>query len=429
MNIVFKLLCICSCLVFSSCAYYSSIEADAIDAVEEEFRDDFWGTKAKDVKVVYSTDQLCILDFYTEGLYYRDNQYYIYAKSKNGAFGRSGSFFSKGNPFENEFQRVSDQDSISIFLQNTYDEALNRGRECESPMSSRKTIWFLSEAVIALLMGIILLIVYLAKKDKEDKKDLEIVKKYEDYMISDNVYNSIETFAMRVLKILPYTLWLTYYYGRGMDFCFYFLLPFFFLYVYHYYDTRRRYDNEEVNKESIKEESEKSSIHDSYKVKLQGKKSYNPILFILDYLFQWFPGEKNTLFLTIAIPAAFICPLPITLGIVNGTHISIYTYVISILLLFILICAILKIDKLYRRLRHKYFKKHNLPGPYGWGTLDYTRYNSNMGIGENYSGGSNGGYRGGYGHGAGYVSSHYRSGHYRNGHWVSGHWVSSHWRN
>lgn len=31
---------------------------------------------------------------------------------------------------------------------------------------------------------------------------------------------------------------------------------------------------------------------------------------------------------------------------------------------------ILKPDEAYRYFRHSYFKKHNLPGPYGWGTLD-----------------------------------------------------------
>lgn len=31
---------------------------------------------------------------------------------------------------------------------------------------------------------------------------------------------------------------------------------------------------------------------------------------------------------------------------------------------------IIQPDEIYRHYRCKYFKKHNLPGPYGWGTLD-----------------------------------------------------------
>lgn len=409
LNTITILVVVSFCLLFSSCARYSSIDADAVCAAEEYYNNGGWGTKVESAKVIYNSSNISILELTIRG----DQSGFVYVRHEGGS-----SYVSYGS-VSYELEKATTSDSLSYFIQDLYQGVVMYGEIDEKPLSSAKSVWCLSIIAIAILMIFTIWFNNRAKVNKELNKENDIVKKYDDFFISDNIIHQIDSFAKTVLTFLTYALWVLYYYGRGMDFCFHFFFPFFILHIIDYYVIREKVNNEiEPAKDGI-EDNVKHSIHDSYTIKERGKKSNNPILFILDYLFQWYPQRRVTLFFPLVVPALLLCPIPIFMGINRGTIISIYTILATCLLCFIAICALFRFDKIYRRLRHKHFKKHNLPGPYGWGTLDYNRnesYYSSWGFD-------------GYGHGAGWVSGHYRSGHYRNGHWVSGHWVKSHWRN
>lgn len=415
-----------SCLLLSSCAPYSSIDADAVNAAEEEFQDDvFWGTAVDSAKVIYSSSTMSIVDIFVKGYPHSHRYDYIYVKTEDGAFGYSDSYYDKKYSTGFKVQEITNPDSLKNYLQHISNYTVTCGDKIEKPLSASKNIWFIVELLVAIIMLIVLWVVHRVKRNKESKKDLDVVKQYEDYLISDETLNFFDAIAAGILFLLPYVVWVTFYYGRGTDFCFHYLLPIFIYYIYNYYEVRKTVkDDIETENLNTTDESQPRSIHSSYPVKIKGVKSKNPIILLLDYIFQWYPKEKSTLFLPLATPAVFICSFAIALGVVHGTKISILTIIITGFLIFVAVCALFRLDKLYRRQRHKYIKKHNLPGPYGWGTIDYNRF-------ETYKENKTyniGGY-GGYGHGAGWVSGHYRSGHYRNGHWVSGHWVRSHWRN
>ena len=108
----------------------------------------------------------------------------------------------------------------------------------------------------------------------------------------------------------------------------------------------------------------------SYPTQRVGRKSRNPIIRFLDWFHQgagshidapYIIGYANfpfTLALCIYLPIEFNDSSYVLLGLGIGYVI----YCLSILLVIPM--------TIYRHYRHKYFKQHNLPGPYGWGTLD-----------------------------------------------------------
>ena len=103
----------------------------------------------------------------------------------------------------------------------------------------------------------------------------------------------------------------------------------------------------------------KKSVHDSYDIQREGKFSHNPIILILDFLCKK-DSKDCTVFIyfgTIMILIAII---------VFFFHHSYWLFCFTIPR----ILAYFYVEYIYRWLRHRYFKKHNLPGPYGWGTLD-----------------------------------------------------------
>lgn len=107
------------------------------------------------------------------------------------------------------------------------------------------------------------------------------------------------------------------------------------------------------------------SIHDSYPEQRKGKVSKYWIIRFLDLLFMRMDYKKNeyistnvlvwfwTLQWFVTIPFKAYIPE----WICDACHYSIFI-------------SALYLPLIYRHFRHKYLKKHNLPGPFGWGTID-----------------------------------------------------------
>jgi len=111
-------------------------------------------------------------------------------------------------------------------------------------------------------------------------------------------------------------------------------------------------------------ESKKRSVNDSYPIRRIGHVSRNPILFILDFLCLKIPYAKGmTVFIGIVI-VHFSLHLVTSWGWYKDHGIESNWFFYSLAFIF------LRIDILYRWIRHRHFKKYNEPGPYGWGTLD-----------------------------------------------------------
>lgn len=104
-------------------------------------------------------------------------------------------------------------------------------------------------------------------------------------------------------------------------------------------------------------------INDSYPERMTPQKSRNPILWILDYMCQR-DGDSLALtnltwfWIASLVPAAILYEILLKFDINAPWILSVY------------VLAFIPIDEVYRFFRHSYFKKHHLPGPYGWGTLD-----------------------------------------------------------
>lgn len=101
-----------------------------------------------------------------------------------------------------------------------------------------------------------------------------------------------------------------------------------------------------------------------YTERREPKDSKNPIVCILDFLCQRCgPYEAHTYFVYVA---SYGFSFNLLLGYwwfgKHGIDTGWVFYLPLIPLLFI--------DNLYRYYRNKYLKKHNLPGPYGYGTID-----------------------------------------------------------
>lgn len=119
------------------------------------------------------------------------------------------------------------------------------------------------------------------------------------------------------------------------------------------------------NQQSDKSYSEEAvvkdakSVHEPYTMQMKGRFSKNPILFIMDYLHQRVLGCFPFYVIDMVLFLIFIC-----LWVDETTQFNFNA-------LYFLLMIVLRIPSIYRWIRHLYFKKHKLPGPYGWGTLDY----------------------------------------------------------
>lgn len=110
-----------------------------------------------------------------------------------------------------------------------------------------------------------------------------------------------------------------------------------------------------------------SSIHASYSERREGKESSHLIIALFDCLFQRTEKAFVSSYLYIVCIIGILCNI-IVLG--NGGEFQLYVLFVCFLL-----SLINPFAHIYRHFRHKYLKQHNLPGPYGWGTID-ANYNA-----------------------------------------------------
>ncbi len=101
------------------------------------------------------------------------------------------------------------------------------------------------------------------------------------------------------------------------------------------------------------------SVHEPYTMQMKGRFSKNPILFIMDYLHQRVLGCFPFYIIDIVLFTVSMC---LWVDVISEYKLN---------FLYPLLVAVVRIPSIYRWVRHLYFKKHKLPGPYGWGTLDY----------------------------------------------------------
>lgn len=87
-----------------------------------------------------------------------------------------------------------------------------------------------------------------------------------------------------------------------------------------------------------------------------GHKSRHPLLFVLDWLCQRAEYTSDTYL-------RYLCVILWVSNLFLPSPIFILYWIIAL--------PIFHLDYLYRFIRHRYFARHHLPGPYGWGTLDH----------------------------------------------------------
>lgn len=207
-------------------------------------------------------------------------------------------------------------------------------------------------------------------------KKTEIVQnKYCDYEkdYSSKVWKVIRVVSYILMIITFYVLWVnwTMYYKYDMPVVF---MPQIFIYYILVYYLIRDHINE-IDPNYMGTDGNNPSIHDSYIIQKKGHKSLNPILFVLDYLFQYCPAVKDSLFFPLTFclfPLYFSLYILTFVGLWNDS-LSLPSHLMMLFIIFVNGCRFLYLDKLYRRYRHKYYKKHDKPGVYGWGTIDYQR--------------------------------------------------------
>lgn len=148
-------------------------------------------------------------------------------------------------------------------------------------------------------------------------------------------------------------------------------------YVYYFYYRRKSTESKNYSEYNLQE-----SVHNSYSNQRVGCKSLNPIIRGLDYICQLYPRKKTTLICHYVVTSFFYLIMIIIMDLIvvwlpsDGDTTSSISYWLVFIHLICFIFVITKCDVVYRRLRHTYLKKHNLPGPYGWGTIDYHPYSS-----------------------------------------------------
>lgn len=101
------------------------------------------------------------------------------------------------------------------------------------------------------------------------------------------------------------------------------------------------------------------SVHEPYTMQMKGRFCKNPILFILDYLHQRVLGCFPFYIIDLVL---FMISLCLWVDVISEYKLD---------FLYPLLVIVFRIPSIYRWIRHLFFKKHKLPGPYGWGTLDY----------------------------------------------------------
>ena len=100
-------------------------------------------------------------------------------------------------------------------------------------------------------------------------------------------------------------------------------------------------------------------------------KSTNPIMRVLDWLHQRDDANPNV-YLTL-IRAYIYTPISVIMFLCIGINPLVGQIGVGVLF-YSLIMNGSGIHEIYRHYRNKYFKLHDLPGPYGWGTLDKENY-------------------------------------------------------
>ena len=139
----------------------------------------------------------------------------------------------------------------------------------------------------------------------------------------------------------------------------------------HYAEFQRRYHKYKP------ETPEEFRFHGDYFISWPEQriphKSTNPIMRVLDWLHQR-DGQAPSCYLTL-IRAYVYIPLAVimVIGIAFTDRYDLIGYPVYLVFYAIFMNGI-GLTELYRYLRNRYFKLHDLPGPYGWGTLDKQNY-------------------------------------------------------
>lgn len=219
----------------------------------------------------------------------------------------------------------------------------------------------------ATLLVCILIIWWSNTKSARTKNE----SKYYDYnyRISPTVKGLIGVIAILIAVLDIMFLWVVYCVNICADFTFILFFPIIVGYIILFFHLRSQIVTTDSDYKGT--DQDHPSIHDSYVVQRKGKKSWNPIILVLDFIFQRYPSYTCTLFYPLHFWGSIFCAI-ISFIVVNDGFWE-GTYIIFYFLAFFFVCCFLRLDKLYRKIRHRYLKKHDLPGPYGWGTIDYHR--------------------------------------------------------
>lgn len=209
------------------------------------------------------------------------------------------------------------------------------------------------------------------KDYKELPSFTQIIKKIGTLMVS--FLDFIKFCSTICFYACPYFIWVLVAIYFQYDFFFTFIPQTFLYYVVVLYCNRKK--QIALSDSYLGTDREHCSVNDSYKIKRNNQKSWNPIIALLDFFCQYYPGKKAPLLVPylvfLMIPAAWCFFLSYIHN--DRVPISKSTYAVVIIMSFVYLCSLFGIDRYYRQLRHSYFKKNDKAGPYGWGTLDYNR--------------------------------------------------------
>lgn len=360
---------ICTILIYIYSAYsvysekYSSFEAEALDMFpKKELLD-------KDsVLIEYSTDNFVFVTI-------KDSTYYEYALLRNGD-DRYLFFEDVGPDKRRSFKTLSlDKNKKLVKNSDQYYNELRGWCKFNTYHPHYTVTSYKSEFKICSFWYFLFLISFFGSFLIQRKSRKVEHEKYIDYnyQLSDSARNAIKWICYVLSVLSLYILWYLYFDIWHLDAFFLTIPQFMIMYICFYFYIRNKWND--LNPDYKGTDNDKPSIHDSYLEQRKPSKSWNPIILIFDFLCQWFPGGQICLFGPLAIIgfpfyAAMYLLTCVRLFIIAP---SIYTHCIFVFLISVFLCCILRIDKLYRRLRHKCIKKKNSPGPYGWGTIDYNR--------------------------------------------------------
>lgn len=107
----------------------------------------------------------------------------------------------------------------------------------------------------------------------------------------------------------------------------------------------------------------------SYTKQREGRKSRNPIVALFDWLHRY-DGDLPVVPLAVGGINILVCICLVFWFYIDHNYDD-FILTIGLGVVVHHLCMLSPLFMwVYRHYRHKYFKKHNLPGPYGWGTLD-----------------------------------------------------------